>query len=157
MPQNGLSGPTVGSNLWGHSSRWLASPFASAFNPITATLEVIYLFIYLFSKDVGDSYQGRSGVLFLVKRWLTSSHRSVSSSAVAADGSADRLCVCVCVCFRFWWNMLRNGIVSWYHFWHSCNYRRLILALFFRPIGCSWDRPVVAMVTRYDLRVCLSP
>lgn len=43
-------------------------PFPSPFNPITATLEVIYLFIYLFSKDVSDSYQGRSGAFFLVKR-----------------------------------------------------------------------------------------
>lgn len=97
MPQNGLSGPTVGSNLLGHTSRWLALPFPSPFNPIRATLDVIYLFIYLFSKDVSDSYQGRSGAFFLVKRWLTSSHRSVSSSA-AADGSGDRLRVCLYVC-----------------------------------------------------------
>ena len=98
MPQNGLSGPTVGSNLLGHTSRWLVLPFPSPFNPIRATLDVIYLFIYLFSKDVTDSYQGRSGAFFLVKRWLTSSHRSVSSSAVAGDASGDRLCVCVWVC-----------------------------------------------------------
>lgn len=99
MPQNGLSGLTVSSNLLGHTSRWLVLPFPSPFNPIRATLDVIYLFIYLFSKDVTDSYQGRSGAFFLVKRWLTSSHRSVSSSAVAGDGSGDRrLCVCVCLC-----------------------------------------------------------
>lgn len=66
------------------------SPFLSPFNPITATLDVIYLFIYLFSKDVRDSYQGWSSVFFLLKRWLTSSHRSISWSAVAADGAADR-------------------------------------------------------------------
>lgn len=109
MPQNGLSGPTVGSNLLGHTSGWLALPFPSPFNPIRATLDVIYLFIYLFSKDVSDSYQGRSGAFFLVKRWLTSSHRSVSSSA-AADGSGDRLRVClyVCVFFSFSWILIER-------------------------------------------------
>lgn len=90
MPQNGLSGPTVSSNLLGHTSWWLVLPFPSPFNPIKATLDVIYLFIYLFSKDVTDSYQGRSRAFFLVKQWLTSSHRSVSSSAVAGDASGDR-------------------------------------------------------------------
>lgn len=101
MPQNGLSGPTVSSNLLGHTSWWLVLPFPSPFNPIRATLDVIYLFIYLFSKDVTDSYQGRSGAFFPVKRWLTSSHRSVSSSAVAGDGSGDRrprVCLYVWVC-----------------------------------------------------------
>ncbi len=98
MPQNGLSSPTASSNLLGHTSRWLVLPFPSRFNPIRATLDVIYLFIYLFSKDVTDSYQGRSGAFFLVKRWLTSSHRSVSSSAVAGDGSGDRLCVWGFIC-----------------------------------------------------------
>lgn len=103
MPQNGLSGPTVSSNLLGHTSWWLVLPFPSPFNPIKATLDVIYLFIYLFSKDVTDSYQGRRA-FFLVKQWLTSSHRSVSSSAVVGDASGDRrlflLCFYVRVCNR---------------------------------------------------------
>lgn len=117
MPQNGLSGPTVSSNLEGHTSWWLVLPFPSPFNPIRATLDVIYLFIYLFSKDVTDSYQGRSGAFFLVKQLLTSSHRSVRSSAVAGDGSGDRpLCVYVYECVYF---MLESIVQIWL-FLSSC-------------------------------------
>lgn len=85
--------------------------FPSAFNPIRATLDVIYLFIYLFSKDVTDSYRGPKWGL-LPGETVTNVQPSIRQFVLRWRVMVLVIdCVCVCARALHWSQECRHGCV----------------------------------------------
>lgn len=103
-------------------------PFPSPFNPIRATLDVIYLFIYLFSKDVTDSYRGPEWGL-LPGETVTNVQPSIRQFVLRWRVMVLVIdCVCVCVC-----TTLESIVQIWVCF-QSMNTNRLhtnMISLFY--------------------------
>lgn len=97
---NGLPGELFLS-IYFSIAHGLRSPFSYRFNPITLSLDVIYLLIYLFTKDVTDFYQ-RVEVPFLPGETVTNDLLSICWFVHDSDGCViERPSLYLELCYRY--------------------------------------------------------